>query len=437
MNIAGFTTRRVMVDNGSSADILYLPTYQQMKLDKDRLRPMDAPLVGFTDDKVYPFGIVTLPITIGTYLKIISKTNEFLVVNCPSTYNAIIGRPTLNRLRAVTSTYHLLLKFPTEHGIGEVIGDQIAARECYLASLGTEGQNQTMTIKERKSLVKPSEELNTVSLEEGRPKKTTRIGANLPPPMKESIVQFLKDNKDVFAWSHKDMPGYNQIVMDEADQEKTSFIISKGLFYNKVIPFGLNNAEATYQRLMNRMFHDQIGRNVEVYIDNMLVKSKEEADHLDNLKETFKTLRQYQLKLNPSKCDFGVSSGKFLGFMVLHRGIEANPDKIKAILEMQPPETIKETQGLTGRIATLNRFVSPSTDKCLPFSKVLKKAFKWTNECQQAFEELKTYLATPPLLSPSKQDEKLYLYLVISPTIVSLALLREEDKRQLPVYYTS
>jgi hypothetical protein len=123
MNIAGFTTRRVMVDNGSSADILYLPTYQQMKLDKDRLRPMDAPLVGFTDDKVYPVGIVTLPITIGTYVKIISKTNDFLVVNCPSTYNAIIGRPTLNRLRAVTATYHLLLKFPTEHGIGEVIGD--------------------------------------------------------------------------------------------------------------------------------------------------------------------------------------------------------------------------------------------------------------------------------------------------------------------------
>jgi hypothetical protein len=255
--------------------------------------------------------------------------------------------------------------------------------------------------------------------------------------MKESIVQFLKDNKDVFAWSHENMPGYNQIVMDEADQEKTSFIISKGLFYYKVMPFGLNNAEATYQRLMNRMFHDQIGRNVEVYIDNMLVKSKEEADHLDNLKETFKTLCQYQLKLNPSKCDFGVSSGKFLGFMVSHRGIEANPDKIKAILEMQPPETIKETQGLTGRIAALNRFVSRSTDKCLPFSKVLKKAFEWTNECQQAFEELKTYLATPPLLSPSKQGEKLYLYLVISPTIVSLALLREEDKRQLPVYYTS
>ena len=231
--------------------------------------------------------------------------------------------------------------------------------------------------------------------------------------------------------------GYNQIVMDKADQEETSFITNKGLFCYKVMPFGLKNARATYQRLMNRMFHDQIGKNVEVYIDNMLVKSKEEGDHLKDLEETFKTLRRYQMKLNPSKCAFGVSSSKFLGFMVSQRGIEANPYKIKAILEMQPPRTIKETQGLTERIATLNRFVSRSTDKCLPFFKVLTKAFGWTDECQQAFEELKVYLATPPLLSPSKQGEELYLYLAISPTVISSALLREENGQQLPVCYTS
>jgi hypothetical protein len=119
--------------------------------------------------------------------------------------------------------------------------------------------------------------------------------------------------------------GHNQIVMDKADQEKTSFITSRGLFCYKVMPFGLKNAGATYQRLMNRMFHDQIGKNVEVYIDDMLVKSKEEGDHLKNLEETFKTLRRYQMKLNPSKCAFGVSSSKFLGFMVSQKGIEANP----------------------------------------------------------------------------------------------------------------
>ena len=199
MNIAGFTTGRVMVDNGNSANILYLPAYQQMKLDKEKLWPTEAPLIGFTGDKIFLISIVTLPITIGTYLKQVSKTVDFLVINCSSAYNAIIGRPTLNRLQAVTSTYHLLIKFPTEHGIGEVRGDQIAARECYLTSLGTKGKNQTMTIKEQKTLVKPSEELNTVILDKEHPKKSTRIGVNLSPQMRESIVHFLKDNKDVFA----------------------------------------------------------------------------------------------------------------------------------------------------------------------------------------------------------------------------------------------
>ena len=201
--------------------------------------------------------------------------------------------------------------------------------------------------------------------------------------------------------------------------------------------FGLKNTGATYQRLMNSMFHDQIGRNVEVYVDDMLVKSKEEGNHLDDLGETFEKLCKYQMKLNPGKCAFGVYSDKFLGFMVSQRGIEANPDKIKAILEMQPPKNTKEIQRLTGIVATLNRFVSRSTDKCLPFFKTLKKAFTWMDECQQAFEELKKYLTTPPLLSLSKQGEELYLYLAVSPTAISSALVREEDGRQLPVYYTS
>ena len=108
------------------------------------------------------------------------------------------------------------------------------------------------------------------------------------------------------------------------------------------MPFGLKNAGATYQRLVNHMFRPQIGRNVEVYVDDMFVKSLDEGKHLDDLQETFNTLRRYSIKLNPSKCAFGVASGKFLGFMVSHRGIEANPEKIKAILDMKPPQNIKE-----------------------------------------------------------------------------------------------
>uniref|UniRef100_A0A2N9I423 Retrotransposon gag domain-containing protein n=1 Tax=Fagus sylvatica TaxID=28930 RepID=A0A2N9I423_FAGSY len=129
LTIAGFLTRRVLVDNGSSADIIYLPAYQQMQIDKEQLKPIDIPLVGFTGDKVKPLGVVSLIIEAGTYPKQVRTSVEFLVVDCPSAYNVIIGRPTLNKLRAVTSTYHLLVRFPTEHGIGELKGDQATARE--------------------------------------------------------------------------------------------------------------------------------------------------------------------------------------------------------------------------------------------------------------------------------------------------------------------
>ena len=151
------------------------------------------------------------------------------------------------------------------------------------------------------------------------------------------------------------------------------------------MPFGLKNVGITYQRLVNHMFRPQIGQNVEVYVDDMLVKSLDEEKHLDDLQETFVTLRQYNMKLNPKKCAFGVSSGKFLRFMISHRRIKANLDKIQVILDMKPPQSIKEVQSLIDRVAALNRFVSKATDKCLPFFKVLKKAFEWTNECQKAF----------------------------------------------------
>ena len=202
--------------------------------------------------------------------------------------------------------------------------------------------------------------------------------------------------------------GYNQIKMEEADQEKTSFVTSQGLFCYKVMSFGLKNVGATYQRLMNKMFAHQIGRNVQVYVDDMLVKSLCEEDHLDDLRETFNTLRSYNMKLNPNKCAFGVTAGKFLGFMVSQRGIEVNLEKVRAIMELEPPRTVKEVQSLNGKIAALNRFISKATDKCLPFFHTLRKSFEWTDECQKAFENLKKYLSSPPLLSPSKPEEELY-----------------------------
>ena len=169
----------------------------------------------------------------------------------------------------------------------------------------------------------------------------------------------------------------------------------------------------------------------------MLMKSRREEDHLKDLRETFDTLSSYNMKLNLGKCVIGVTAGKFLGFIVSQRGIEANSDKIRAIMKMTPPRNVKEVQSLNGKVAVLNRFVSRATDKCLPFFRMLKKSFEWTAECQQAFKELKAYLSTPPLLSPSQLGEELFLYLAVSPTAVSAALIREEEKVQKPVYYAS
>ena len=148
--------------------------------------------------------------------------------------------------------------------------------------------------------------------------------------------------------------GYNQIPMYEPDLEHTSFITDRGLYCYIGIPFGLINAGATYQRLVNMMFKEQIGKTMKVYMDDMLVKSKEAQDHVQYLAEMFDILRKYRMKLNPHKCVFGVESGKFLGFMVNHRGIEANPAKIKALLDMKSPQSVKQVQSLIGRIAALN-----------------------------------------------------------------------------------
>ena len=211
--IADYTTRRVLVDNGSSADILYLPAFQQMKLGRDRLRPVNSPLVGFGGMRVQPVGTVTLPVVVGAYPQQVTKDVSFLVVDCSSSYNAIIGRPTLNSWRAVTSTYHLSVKFPTDYGVGQVQGDQLAARECYLAMLATDEQVQTMTIEEKRVVVEPIEVLEDVPLDERNPERCTRVGADLERGVKENLVKFLRKNVDVFAWSHEDMPGIDPNVI--------------------------------------------------------------------------------------------------------------------------------------------------------------------------------------------------------------------------------
>ena len=176
---------------------------------------------------------------------------------------------------------------------------------------------------------------------------------------------------------------------------------------------------------------------MEVYIDDMLVKSTTAELHIAHLSEVFQILRNYNMKLNPAKYAFEVSAGKNLGFIVNHRGIEANPDKIKVVLDMPSPLGIKEVQRLMGRIFALSRFVSRASDKCQPFFQVLKKAFQWDTKCEEAFSSLKTYLSSPPILVSPVEGELLTLYLAVSDFWTSAVLVRDKERVQNPVYYCS
>ena len=167
--------------------------------------------------------------------------------------------------------------------------------------------------------------------------------------------------------------GYHQIPLAINDQEKTVFVTPVGNYHYKVMPFGLKNAGSTYQRMMTKILEPQLGKNIEVYIDDMVVKSKLVSEHLMDLANTFEILRRHKLHLNASKCSFGAGSRKFLGYMVTHRGIEVNSDQIRAINSLQPPRNPKKVQKLTGMIAALNRFISRSVERCRPFFLLLHK----------------------------------------------------------------
>ena len=322
-----------------------------------------------------------------------------------------------------------MIKFPIDYGVGELRGNHMATRKCYVAMMETDDHLQAMNIEEHRMMTEPVEKLEEILLDDFKLNRKTKIGTLTNPAVRQVLTTFLRNNRDVFAQSHEDMPridpsimvhrlnvlpsfppiqqkkwvfaleqdqaiaeevrklqeasfirevyypdclanivmvkkasgkwrmcvdftdlnkacpkdnyplprvdvlvdsmaqyqllsfmdafsSYDQIQMHEDDQEKTSFVTSQGLFCYKVMPFGLKNAGAMYQRLMNKMFPQQIGRNVQVYVDVVLVKSQREEDHLEDLRETFDTLRSYNMKLNPGKRAFEVTMGKFLGFMV-------------------------------------------------------------------------------------------------------------------------
>jgi hypothetical protein len=207
--------------------------------------------------------------------------------------------------------------------------------------------------------------------------------------------------------------------------------------------FGLKNAGATYQRAIQACFKKQLNKNVEAYMDDVVVKTRNSSTLIDDLEETFTSLREYHWKLNPNKCVFGVPSGKLLGFIISQRGIEANPEKISAITSMKAPTSIKDVQKLTGCMAALNRFISKLGERGLPFFKLLKhqEKFVWTPEVDQALAQLKDFLSKPPVQTAPRKGEQLLLYLAATTHVVSTAIVveRQEDGHaypvQCPVYF--
>ncbi|GKV30769.1 hypothetical protein SLEP1_g39549 [Rubroshorea leprosula] len=502
---ADFEGVHVLVDTGSAPDIMYYHCFESLGLDPTLLQRYDGPLYGFNNQLVPVEGILTMNVAFGSGRTYVAPSVRFLVVKMPSSFNVVIGRPTLTKIRAMKDKDQLAKNPPQEiHDNRQVMGVEI---------LDNRPEDET-----RAAL---GEDVEKVQIDDRDPNRKTQIGTRLSPEEKAELITFLRDNKDVFAWTSANMPrtptlvikeevekllqvgfikrvdycewvanpvlvkkingkwwmciyytnldqacpkdcypmpninklveaafgnerlslldaysDYHQVLMALEDEEKTSFYAGDEIYCYVMMPFG----GATYQKMVTIVFQAQIGRNLEVYVDDIMVKSLKAEDHLTNLEETFNNFRKNRMRLNLAKCIFGVEFGKFLGFMVSIRGIEVNPEKIKAVVEMEPPKSVKDVQRLTGRVAALHRFISKSVDKCLPFFKIMRlvaqkdesgkqKKFEWNLECQAAFDELKSYLSSPHLLTKANDGEILYLYLGISDEVISFVLVREEGKQ--------
>uniref|UniRef100_A0A2N9GEY5 RNase H type-1 domain-containing protein n=1 Tax=Fagus sylvatica TaxID=28930 RepID=A0A2N9GEY5_FAGSY len=467
LRFGDYDVQRVLVDQGSFAEIMYKGLYEKLGLKEADLANFTTPVFGFTGESTVPMGKTTLPVLAGP----ISLQTEFIVIRGSSPYNAIVGRDWLHRMKAVPSTLHQKLRFPTEEGVMEVNGDQAPA-----------------AVTEKLAAEKDPEK---VYFDPSEPEFYFLIGTNLSVDDRQGLVTLLMGFRDVFACKSKASEAGTrsgpEIVAKEVERlleanairsvqyptwlSNTVVVKKKNGKWRVCVDFtDLNRAcpkdpfplpridqlvdsasghermsfldafqGATYQRMVTSMFGHVIGKTVEAYIDDMLIKSKRKTSHVEDLREVLEILRATKLRLNATKCLFGVSSGKFLGHMISYNGVEANPDQISALLNLQPPKDAKQVQRLTGMIAALGRFISRSADRCRPFFQLLgkKRKFLWDQDCSAAFEGIKAYLSSPPCLSIPCSGEPLFLYLAVSEHAVSAVLVRETNEGQRPVFFVS
>jgi len=262
---------------------------------------------------------------------------------------------------------------------------------------------------------------------------------NFPLPHIDTLV----DNTARFSlFSFMDgFSGYNQIKMAAEDMETTTFITLWGTFCYKVMSFDLKNARATYQRAMVALFHDMMHKEIEVYVDDMIAKSESEEEHLVNLRRLFERLQKFKLRLNLAKCTFGVKSGKLLGFIISQKGIEVDPDKVKAIIEMPILNTETEVRGFLGKMNYIAKFISQLITTYEPIFKLLRKnqALEWNEDCQTAFDKIKQYLQDLPVLRPPEPGRPFILYLTVLEESIGWVLGQHDKigKIEHAMYYLS
>nr|CAB3498769.1 unnamed protein product [Digitaria exilis] len=451
---------KVLIDGGSGLNLIFAKTLKSMGLDTSTLQPADTPFYGIVPGKAaIPLGQITLPVTYGTAFNYRTEFIKFEVADFETSYHAILGRPALAKFMAIPHYTYLVLKMPGPHGVLSLRGD---IKRSYLCD------KEAVEYAVRAASTIDRQELHPLAatvVEEDDDVPTQKKTRAIKPVEKESALA------DIFATKPSDMPGvpreliehkldlnesakpqkaaplkirhractllcfldcysgYHQISLKEEDQIKTSFITPYGAYCYTTMPFGLKNAGATYQRTIQGCLQDQLHRNVEAYVDDVVVKTRNPEDLIADLTETFDNLRKWRWKLNPAKCVFGVPSGKLLGFIISERGIEANREKIATIMNMEPPRTVKDVMKLTGCMAALNRFITKLGERGTEFFKLLKK--------QDKFHRLRQAQAVP--------DYTTYLLLYISATtnVVSAAIVVERNeeghlqKIQRPVYFVS
>ncbi|GJX64274.1 reverse transcriptase domain-containing protein [Tanacetum coccineum] len=468
---------RVYVDGGASSEVLYEHCFIKLRKEiRDQMVLATTHLIGFNGETIWPLGQIALLVKIGDEVHSTSTWMNFMIIRSPSQHNAIIGRPGIRKILDVPSTTHGMLKFPVKGGTVTLQSSRVIPMECVMIfGLKKERKELCSLLKQNLDIFawKPAD-MTGIPRNIAEHRLNIREGYSLvkqkkrgQAPKRNKVIQEEVEKlvdagimKEVHYHSWLSNPkveslcgypfkcfldaykGYHQIKMAKKDEEKMAFITSQGIFCYSKMPFGLKNVGSTYQRLVDKAFQRQIGRNLEVYVDDLVIKSHTEEEFIRDMTKTFKTLRQINMKLNPKKCTFKMQEGMFLGYKVSTNGLRACPDKADTVLSLPSPRCIKDVQKLNGKLASLNRFLSKSAEKSLPFFKTLKKCtkksdFQWTPEAEEAFKQMKKLIAELPTLTAPREHEELIIYLAAAKEAISAVLMTDREGRQIPVYFVS